>query len=275
MDTFRFPAVGDALGAWPVLDVGEGVIGHSILDAELAQLVRQPVMPVAVDLQPAGQPSRHPHMTQAEFFAHEVEVVVQTLAVIRKQIRLAGLLVVPRLVGGAWLDRREDAHQPSLLPLFRQDLLHTIFLPEVALADELDLDASVRRHLFSVLPNPVPKRVGELRVVEDANFPLKQKRRHSPCKADPRQGAKNNIRSQQPNTPAICAAYAGLGAAQCGPLGVSPPQPCVGYIFYVRFELRIGQPGVFANERKFFFLAGGMLLAGSKSTLNVPQRLHG
>jgi hypothetical protein len=53
-----------------------------------------------------------------------------------------------------------------LLPSFCQDLLHPIFLPEVSLADELDLDASVRRHLSGVLPNPVPKRLGELRVVE-------------------------------------------------------------------------------------------------------------
>jgi len=42
-----------------------------------------------------------------------------------------------------------------------QNLLHPVFLPEVSLADELDLDASVRRHLFGVLPNPVPERLGE------------------------------------------------------------------------------------------------------------------
>ena len=188
---FRFPTVGDALCPCPVPDMGEGVIGHSILDAQPAQLVRQPVMPVTADLQPAGQPGRHPHMAQAELLVHEIELVMQTLAVIGKQIRLSGLFVVPRLVGGAGLHRREDAHQPHLLPSFRQRLLHPIFLAEVPLADKLDLDASLRRHLFGVLPNPVPERLGELRVIEDANLPLKQERCHSPGKADPRQGPEN------------------------------------------------------------------------------------
>ena len=130
-------------------------------------------------------------MAQAEFFVHEIKVIMQALAVIRHQIRLAGLLVVPRLVGRARLHRREDADQSRMLAAFRQYLFHPIFFPEVPLADELDLDASLRRHLLGVLPNPVPERLGELRIVENPNLPLKQKRCHSSGKADPRQGAEN------------------------------------------------------------------------------------
>ena len=44
-----------------------------------------------------------PHVAQAQFLIHEVEVVVQALAVIRDQVPLAGFLVVPGLVGGAGL----------------------------------------------------------------------------------------------------------------------------------------------------------------------------
>src|SRR3954470_9059025 len=78
-----------------------------------------------------------------------------------------------------------------LLASLCDDLFHPIFLPEVPFADELDFDTSLRRHLLRVLANPVPVRLGELRIVEDPNLPLKQQRRHPPGKTDTRQGAEN------------------------------------------------------------------------------------
>jgi hypothetical protein len=38
---------------------------------------------LAVDLQTARQPGRHPHLTQAQFLVDEVEIVVQALAIVR------------------------------------------------------------------------------------------------------------------------------------------------------------------------------------------------
>src|SRR3954447_5231259 len=99
VDAFGVPAVGEALCPLPVRDVRKGVVGHPIVDAELAQLARQPVMTVKANLKPTGQPSWYPHMAQAEFFVYEIEVIMQTLAGIRHQVRWAGLLIVPRLVG--------------------------------------------------------------------------------------------------------------------------------------------------------------------------------
>ena len=148
-------------------------------------------MPIEVNLQAAGQPCRHPHVAQAQSFVHEIEIVMQAFAVIRHQVRLAGLLVVPWLVRRTGLHRREDAHQTRLLASLCDDLFHPIFLPEVPFADELDFDASLRRHLLRVLANAVPVRLGELRITEDPNLPLKQQRRHSPGKTDTRQGAEN------------------------------------------------------------------------------------
>src|SRR5436305_10686803 len=98
---------------------------------------------------------------------------------------------VPWLVCRTGLHRREDAHQTRLLASLCDDLFHPIFLPEVPFADELDFDASLRRHLLRVLANAVPVRLGELRIIEDPNLPLKQQRRHSPVKTDTRQGAEN------------------------------------------------------------------------------------
>ena len=174
----------------PVGDVAEGVVSHSIVDAQLAQLACQPVMAVEVDLQPARQPRRHTHMAQPQILVHEVEVVMQALAVIRYQIRLAGLLVVPRLVGRAGLHGRENADQPRLLTPAGQNLFHPVFLPEVPLADELDLDSRFGRHLLRVLANPVAERLGELRIVEYPIF-LSYRNDVIPGKADLRQRAEN------------------------------------------------------------------------------------
>src|SRR5580704_4356726 len=50
MDAFGFPAAGDALGPVPVRYVREGIVGHSVIDTEPAQLSRQPVMTVEANL---------------------------------------------------------------------------------------------------------------------------------------------------------------------------------------------------------------------------------
>ena len=128
-------------------------------------------------------------MAQAQIFVHEVEVIVQTLAIFRNQIGLAGLLVVPWLVGRAGFHGGENADQPRLLTPAGQNLLHPVFLPEVPFADELDLDSCFDSHLLGVLTNPVTEWLGELGIVEYPDLPLVPKRRHPPGKADLRQRA--------------------------------------------------------------------------------------
>src|ERR1017187_4504071 len=126
-------------------------------------------------------------MAEAEFFVHEVEVIMQTLAVVRNQIRLASLLVVPGLVCRAGLHGGENTHQSRMLSSLCQYCFREIFFPNVPLADELGLYACLRRHLFGIFTNPVAERFGELRVVEDPDIPLVQKRGHPAREADPRQ----------------------------------------------------------------------------------------
>jgi hypothetical protein len=141
-------------------------------------------VPVHADLQTAGQPRGHTHVTQTDFLVHEIEIIVQALAVIGHQVRLAGLLVVPWLVSRAGLHRREDAYQSSMLSAFGQDLFDPVFFPEVSLADELDFQARFSRHLFGVLPNPVSEGFGKLWIVEYPDLPLEQEGRHPLGKAD-------------------------------------------------------------------------------------------
>src|SRR6202046_2592614 len=118
-------------------------------------------------------------MAQAQILVHEIKVVMQTLAVIWNQIRLTSLLVVPRLVGRAWLHGRENADDPGLLSSTSQNLFHPVFLSEVPLADELDLDPRFSSHLLRVLANPGAECVGELRVVHYPEAALGQNSAHS------------------------------------------------------------------------------------------------
>jgi hypothetical protein len=98
VNPFRLPAVHHLLSARPVPDVNESIVEKAVVDLAFSQLARQPVVTVEVNLQTARQPGGHPHVTQAQLLVDEVEIVVQALAIVRQQIGLTRLLVVPRLV---------------------------------------------------------------------------------------------------------------------------------------------------------------------------------
>ncbi|MCZ2074887.1 MAG: hypothetical protein LC130_07785 [Bryobacterales bacterium] len=189
VQSLDLPAVGDLLGSCPIRNFDKRVVDEFIADLLLAQPGGQPIVAVEVDLQPAGQPRRHPYVAQPQLIVDEIEVVVQTLAVVRPQVRLAALLVVPGLVGRAPLHRREDAHQPGLLPAQGENLLHPVFLPHIALAQKLNLDPVGRRQPLGVLAQLISKRFSKPRVVEDPDLPLVEERRHPLGVADLRQCA--------------------------------------------------------------------------------------
>ncbi len=170
MQPFDLQAVGDLLGARPVGDLHESVVQQGEVDLAPAQYAGQPVVAVEVNLQPARQPGRHPHVAQPQFLIQKVEVVVQTLAIVRQQVGLAGVLVVPRLVGRARLHGREDADQPRMISALCQDLLHPVLLTHIPLAQELDRDPVFSRQMFRILAQFIPERLGEFRVIEDSDL---------------------------------------------------------------------------------------------------------
>ena len=55
------PTVGQALRLFPVADVEKGIVLEVKGDLVFAELSGQPVVPVAVELQAAGQPGGHVH----------------------------------------------------------------------------------------------------------------------------------------------------------------------------------------------------------------------
>lgn len=100
---------------------------------------------------------------------------MKALAVVGNQMGLARLLVMPRLVGRAGLHGGEDADEPRFLAPLGEDRFHPVLFAKIPLADELDPDACFGCQLLGVVPNPVTKRLGKSRIVENPHLPLEQK----------------------------------------------------------------------------------------------------
>lgn len=125
-------------------------------------------MAVTVELQAEWTPGRHPQRAKSQILVNEVDGIVQAFAVVRFQIRLVGLLVMPGLVAAARLHRPQNADYAGLFAALHQDFLDPIFLPEtLPAAHELNLDGVVGRDTFHVLAQRLAQRLGPLGIVED------------------------------------------------------------------------------------------------------------
>ena len=163
--------LGQFLSSREILDLDEGVVGESKADPSLAQLGRQVVMAIEVELEPERYPGRHTQVAQPKPLIDEVEVVVQTLRVPVPERQLARLLVVPGPVGRTGFHRREDMDQAGMLAPLTKDLLDPAFLAEIALPfDVLDLQAVLLGQALGVTPNLFAQGLGELGEVEDTDL---------------------------------------------------------------------------------------------------------
>jgi hypothetical protein len=154
--------------------VDKGVVDQAETDAGFAQLDRQAVVVVEVELKPERRPSRYPQVAQAQLLINEIEVVVQALRISGLEVGHARLLVVPGLERRTRLHGREDVDQTRVVAPFAEDLLDPLLFTEVALANELDLQTVVLRQALGVGPDLVAQRLGELGEVEDAHLPSPQ-----------------------------------------------------------------------------------------------------
>jgi len=167
MKAASLPAVGNLLRPFPIGDLGECVVHQFECDSFALQLQGQPAMTIAVDLQSAGQPGRHSDVAKAQFFIHEIKIVVQAFALIGFQKGLAALFVMPRFECRALFHGRENPDQPRMLAAFGQHFFDPVFLAEVLFTNKFNLDSMIGCKLFSILPQLITERFGKLRVVEN------------------------------------------------------------------------------------------------------------
>ena len=184
--------VGERLRAWQVGHSQESIVFLDKIDAFPFERTRQGAVAVPVELQAKRRPGRHPQIAQREFLVDEVKVMVQTLARLRAQKRLATGLVVPRPVPRTSLHRRDYVHQIHPVATQAQHPRHQLFLADVALADVFDLHRRRRTHFLRPLAYPISQWLGKARGVEDANLVRIQKARHPARVTCSRQGAGDN-----------------------------------------------------------------------------------
>ena len=118
MHHFHREMVRQVLCPLKVGDPAKGVVQNSIFDLALAQLLGQIAVAVAINLEPERTPRRHPHLAQPQIRIDAIDVVVQALAIIRFQVRLVRLFVMPGLIAAARLHRRQDADYSGLWSSF-------------------------------------------------------------------------------------------------------------------------------------------------------------
>jgi hypothetical protein len=114
---------------------------------------------------------------------------MQAFAIIRFQIRLVGLLVMPGLVAAARLHSRKNAHCARMLPALGQNRFHPILLPETLSAPhKFDLDPVIGRDSLHVFAKRLAQWLGPLWVVENSDLVLVNVVSHPAGIAPPRYG---------------------------------------------------------------------------------------
>ncbi len=184
--------IGERLGARPVIDFGECIVGHREADTGRSQSPRQPVMAIAVELQPERTPSRHPQIDQSQLGVHKVEVIVQTLATVRAKESLMRPFVVPGLVGIARFHCRDDVHQTGMIATRRQDFGDDSLLADMGLGDVLDRYPCGRRDRCRRRAHPITQFRRKRRIIEDPYPPPPKQLCHPLGKAHPRQGPRDH-----------------------------------------------------------------------------------
>jgi len=126
------------------------------------------------------------------------------------------LLVVPGLIAVAGFHRRDDMHQAGMVATDGKHLGDDVLLAVMALGNMVDGDASSTGQLGSPLAHAVTKRLGKLRIVEDADLPRRKKCRHPLRVARP---------GQRPGDDDTVVTGQHPGEALAVTLGQQPAQP--------------------------------------------------
>ena len=171
--------VGKMLSFMPVVNGGKGVVQQREFDPFVVHLGGQPAVAIEIDLQSKGAPGGYPDIAKSQIFINEIEVVVETSALVWFQIGALGLLVVPRLVRRARFHGRQDGDQTRLIATFFKNLLDQPFFPGFVVADTFNLDVVFGCQLLCVLFKLITERFSKTRIVEDPDLVGVEVSRHT------------------------------------------------------------------------------------------------
>ncbi len=149
-------------------------------------------MIVTVELLPERTPGRYPQVAKSKLFVDEIEIVVQALAQVGLECRLARGLVVPRPAAIARIHGRDHVHQPRMIATAQDYLRHHFLFSDVRFVDVLNLHARLGASLLRARTDALAQRFCNACVVNDADAARVQKARHPARVAHPRQCARDN-----------------------------------------------------------------------------------
>lgn len=167
MDCPDLQAIRQSLGLFPLGDVHEGVVDLSERVPVLSGLGGEPVVAVEIDLQTKRAPRGYPHITEPQLLVDKVEVVVEAFGLVGLQVGLAGLFVVPGLVGRAALHGRKNGHQARSIAALLQNLPDQLVFPGFVVAHEFDLEAVFSCQPLGIFAEIITEWFGKPGVVED------------------------------------------------------------------------------------------------------------
>lgn len=185
----HFEGIAELLGLAKIRNPREHIVHESKRGALPGQLNSQPSVPIEIDLKAKGTPSGNTDITKPEVLINEIEVVVKTLAVSSPKEGLVGLLVVPGFVGLTRLHGGEDMHEAGVIASGFEDIPNPVFLSEILLPDELDLEAIFSGNLLGIVPEFITKGLGEARVIKEADVVVVQEAGHTLREAELGQGS--------------------------------------------------------------------------------------
>ena len=145
-----------------VIDGEEAIINLGVSHSPLVHFRCEVVVSVEVELQTEGSPGGHPHVTEAQVFDDEVEIVVETLAPGVLKECFPCPLIVPGLERGALLHCREDMHEPWMITTAGNDFLDAFIFAEVFATNELDFHTGISCDTFCVFADVLPARAQQI-----------------------------------------------------------------------------------------------------------------
>ena len=163
MEVFRIDPVRESLGGFDIRNLQERVIMHAVSDFLLLQFMGEQVMAVHIELQTERRPGRDTEVTEPKLFVNEVEIIVETFALVKLKECLPRGLVMPWLISTALFHGRKDMDQPLGLSGLLDDFLDPVILAESPeLADELDFNAVFICDALGICTDLFCKGLGEI-----------------------------------------------------------------------------------------------------------------
>lgn len=162
-------AVGKLLGTCPVADTNEGIVSHRVVYPFGFERTRQPTVAITVELKPERTARRDTQGDESESFVDPVEIIVEALARGMAQKGLVSLLVVLRFVGVAGFHRGEEMHQPRGIARVLEHCGNDLFLADRRLGNVLDSRSVHTRQRLCGFMKAITQRLGQTRVVNNAD----------------------------------------------------------------------------------------------------------